>query len=237
MGTLPRAAAMSCWLGAALRGTAPAEVYADTVTGSDPRHLVTGLGGDPEPVSLIEALGVLRRLGAGPVLLAFPTAGDPVGLAGPAVFNLTAIEAGSAVLLPGPDLGLVPTLDARTVVWQVHSAQMPAPLDPVEASRALRAGLLDVTGRLAGLDVASWQPEIPDLLLNLRHRAGPALPDDVDPVRAQAIDKALLCLDIVALAVDSDGGSVTSYEITRRREALADLDRLARRALVAACSG
>ena len=41
----------------------------------------------------------------------------------------------------------------------------------------------------------------------------------------------------VRLADEVEGGAVTAYELHRRNEALTDLDRAARRALVGACSG
>ena len=52
-----------------------------------------------------------------------------------------------------------------------------------------------------------------------------------------AVDGRLPRLEVVALARAGEGGAVSSYEIERRRSALGDLDRAARRALVGACSG
>ena len=43
-------------------------------------------------------------------------------------------------------------------------------------------------------------------------------------------------MEIVALALEDEGGAVSAYEITRRRDALVPLDRAGRRALVAAGS-
>jgi hypothetical protein len=44
----------------------------------------------------------------------------------------------------------------------------------------------------------------------------------------------VLCLDIVELARADEGGAVSAHEMDRRRAALDDLDRAARRALVGA---
>jgi hypothetical protein len=48
--------------------------------------------------------------------------------------------------------------------------------------------------------------------------------------------RGLQARDIVALALEDEGGGVTAYEMTARREALLPLDRAARRALTAAGS-
>ena len=231
-GGLPRSALLASWLPACLRGEASPDEFADVVTGDDPRHLVVLEGG---PVPLLELPARLRG-GAAAVQLALPAPGDPAGLAGPPSFNTAALAAGEAVLLPGTGLGLVPRLDARTVLWKALPADPAAPLDPGEASATLRQVLLAVTARLVELDVASWQPEIPDLLLNLRHRDDLPLPPALAPRRVETVERAALCLEIVRLARADEGGAVSSYEMDRRRDALADLDRAARRALVAACS-
>jgi len=231
---LPRSALMACWLDACLRGLAPPDELADAVRGDDPRHLL--VLGEGTAVPLVEAPGRLAGLGAASARLAMPGAGDPAGLAGPPAFNAAALEAGEAVLVPGSGLGLVPRVDARTMLWEALAAETAPLLDPGESAATLRRTLLDVTGRLVALDVASWQPEIPDLLLNLRHREDVALPPHVDPPRVETVERAVLCREIVALAMVDEGGAVSSYEMGQRRAALADLDRAARRALVAACS-
>jgi hypothetical protein len=134
-------------------------------------------------------------------------------------------------------VGLVPTEDARTVVWQAFRADPVPWVDERETSIELRTTLTEVTLRLVDLDVAAWQPDIPDLLMNLRHRRPLPLPPGYDARRVETLDRALLCLEIVALARTDDGGAVSTHEMNQRRAALGDLDRAARRALVGACSG
>jgi hypothetical protein len=233
-GALPRAATLACWLNACIAGQVSPDDFSEQVRGDDPHHLVAGLPGS-EPVPLLEAVGRLRQLGGVGASLALPAPGDPVGLAGPARFNAAALDQGSAVIVTGASLGLVPTIDARTVVWVAQPAQTPVALDPGEASGILRRTLLEVTQRLVALDVAGWQPEIPDLLINLRHRGSLPLPPGYDARRVEMIERGVLCLDIVGLARASDGGAVSAYEMDRRTSALSDLDRSARRALVAGC--
>lgn len=225
---LPASALLCTWLEAVRTGRAGPDDLEDTVRGEDPRHLVAGL---PGAVELRELPKTLRAAPS----LALPAPGDPVGLGGPAEFNLAAIEAGEAVVVGS--VGLVPELDARTVLWRAFDVAPVPYVDERETGIELRTALVEVTSRLVQLDVAAWQPEIPDLLMNLRRRPRLPLPPGLAPRQVETIERALLCLEIVRLAVDVDGGTVTSYELTQRRDALADLGRAARRALVGACSG
>jgi hypothetical protein len=225
---LPVSVLLCAWLEAVRTGQAGPDDLEDAVRGDDPRHLVTGLPG------ALELRELPKSLRAAPSL-ALPAPGDPVGLGGPAEFNLAAIDAGEAVVVGS--VGLVPELDARTVVWRAHDVA-PAPyVDERETAIELRTTLAEVTGRLVRLDVASWQPEIPDLLLNLRHAPRLPLPPGLAPRQVETDDRAVLCLEIVRLAHDEAGGAVTSYEMSQRHDALADLGRAARRALVGAVSG
>ena len=171
---------------------------------------------------------------AGPVSLALPAPGDPVGLGGPPSFNLAAMEAGEAVVAGA--VGLVPEVDARTVVWRAHPAEPVPWVDERETAAELRLVLAEVTRRLVDLDVASWQPEIPDLLLNLRHRAPLPLPPGYDARRVETMERAVLCLDIVELARAGEGGAVSAYEMEPAAGRPGRPRPRARRALVGACS-
>lgn len=230
---LPRSALLTCWLRACIRGLVSPDELADAVRGDDPRHLLL-LDDDVLPLAALPARATALEPHA--VLLALPVAGDLAGLAGPAGFNAAALESGEAVLLAGSGRGLVPRIDARTVLWELQPAREAPPIDPGEAGATLRRTLLEVTEQLVALDVASWQPKIPDLLLDLRRRRDLPLPPGVSPRRVETIERASLCLEIVRLAEEDEGGSVSSYEMQQRRGALAALGRVARRALVAACS-
>lgn len=230
MGSLPVAAVLATWLDAFRAGDVGPDDLADAVRGDDPRHLVSGLT-DGDPLELHQLPALLD----GPVSLALPAPGDLLGLGGPQELNLAAMDAGQAVVVGA--VGLVPFEDARTVVWSTFRAEPVPWVDERETAIELRTTLAEVTRRLVDLDVASWQPEIPDLLMNLRHRPPLPLPPGIDARRVETIDRALLCLEIVALARSGEGGAVSSYEMQQRAAALGDLDRAARRAVVGACSG
>ena len=229
MSSLPVSAVLATWLDAVRMGLAGPDDLSEAVRGDDPQHLVTGL-----PERGVLELHELPAVLEGPISLALPAPGDLVGLAGPASFNIAATEAGEAVV--AAPVGLVPEVDARTVVWRAHRADRVPWVDERETEAELKVALADVTRRLVDLDVAAWQPEIPDLLLELRHRAPLRLPPGWDARRVETAERAALCLDIVELARAGDGGAVSAHEMDRRRVALADLDRAARRALVGACS-
>jgi len=215
-----------------------ADDFAEAVRDDDPQHLVVGWPETDRPVTLLELPALVRRLGDPVVSLALPVAGDPVGLAGPPTFNTDAVDAGEAVLVSGRagSIGLVPEEDARTVLWQASYAERPVVLDPGEAARTLRQTLITATAELVRLDVASWQPEIPDLLLNLSTRPGLPLPPDTSPAAVENLERAALCLEITGLARADDGGAISAFEVEARSRCLTDLDVAARRALVAFCS-
>ena len=229
MSSLPLSAVLATWLEAARTGQVSPEELADAVRGDDPRHLVTGL-----PERDVLELYELPEVITGRVSLALPAPGDLVGLGGPAAFNVAATDAGEAVV--AGSFGLVPEEDARTVVWRAYPADRVPYVDERETAAELRLALADVTRRLVDLDVAAWQPEIPDLLLNLRHRQPLPLPPGYDARRVETAERAVLCLDILDLARSGDGGAVSAYEMDHRRAALDDLGRATRRALVGACS-
>jgi hypothetical protein len=244
MTSLPASALLCAWLGAVREGHAGPDDLEDAVRGHDPRHLVVGLraslptGGavaTRHPEQDLMELRELPRVLPEPPRLALPVPGDLLGLGGPPALNGAALEAGEAVV-SGP-VALVPELDARTVVWRAYDAGPATYVDERETALELRSTLLEVTRQLVDLDVAAWQPEIPDLLMNLRRRPRLPLPPGLEPRRVETVDRAVLCLEIVDLAMTDEGGAVSAYEVSRRREVLRDLDRAARRALVGACSG
>ncbi len=183
MSSLPLSAVLATWLDAARAGLVRPQDLADAVRGDDPRHLVAGLS-DHDVLELDE----LPEVVTGRVSLALPAPGDLVGLGGPASFNVAATDAGEAVV--AGDFGLVPEVDARTVVWRAYPADRVPWVDERETAAELKGALADVTRRLVDLDVASWQPDIPDLLINLRHRTPLPLPPGYD---ARRVETARTC--------------------------------------------
>jgi len=226
---------MAWWLSAWLRGDAGPDDVLDGVLAGDAAYDVVG----PEPgdtVPLVLALGRFRTAGATSAGLALPAPGTPSGLGGPAAFNTAALEAGEAVVLVGAGLGLVPVRAGAGVVWQCLPAAR-RPLDDLgQADRRLRAALIEAASTLAALDVARWRPDVADELMNLRHRPAYAAPAGTPARAVELAGRALQARDIVALALEDDGGAVTAHEIHRRTTALQPLDFAARSALVAACS-
>ena len=120
-------------------------------------------------------------------------------------------------------VGWSPRSTPRTVVWQAYPADPVPWVDERETAIELRTTLIEVTQCLVDLDVASWQPEIPDLLMNLRNRPALPLPPGTDARRVETVDGPPCVSRSSTCARSGDGGAVTAYEMERRRAALADL--------------
>lgn len=229
-------ARLAWWLTGWLRGgTRPGEVL-DAVRDGDAAHHVLGLTDEDEPVPLLLALPGLRRTGAHSAGLALPAPGHPAGLGGPAEFNRRALAAGEAVVLEGAGVGLVPHRAGAGVTWTVLPARPRPLIDLGEASRNLRRTLASTATDLAELEVARWNPEVADALMDLRHRTHFAHPGSVPTEAADLAARAQQALDIVELALGDDGTASTAREAGLRQQALTSLARAAREAWVAAAS-
>lgn len=237
----PDALRLAWWGTSWLRGHAVTDLVLDAVIGDDATHTVSGLAGlglggeEGRAETLVTGLGRLRAEGATLLGTAFPVEGDPVGLGGPSAFNTAALDAGEAVVSDA-GVGLAPARVGAVIDWQAHAAARRQLPDVGEADRALRAALVESAQALADLDVARWRPEVADRLMNLRHRraltGAPGVPQRCVDLAA----RGLQARDIVALALEDEGGAVSAYEMKARRDALVPLDRAARRALTAAGS-
>ncbi|MGN6723898.1 MAG: hypothetical protein ACTHJM_14915 [Marmoricola sp.] len=230
MTTIPRAASLALWLNAWLRGAASSD---DVLTSVDPslHHVFIRL--DPErPLPLVEALGAIRLLNT-PVALALTAPGDPAGLAGPPAFNAAAMDSGEALLFNGAGIGAIPIEVGGALEWRCQAAHASAPLDPRETRQGLRSTLREVTEELVHLQIAAWNTEIPDLLMN---RSGPThLPPGLSAQDRETLDSATLCLSIVGAAREIEPGAISAWERSRFDEAMRRLDSAARHALVALC--
>ncbi|HEX6149712.1 hypothetical protein [Nocardioides sp.] len=196
--------------------------------GHEPADELTSFGLD------LDQLAGLRRSGADGVGIALPRAGDLLGLGGPRELNAAALSVGEAVV--GRGIALVPRRQGSALWWEQYDAAPRQVPDLGEADRALRSETLSAAETLARLDVARWQPVLADEFLDL------ARPDELTgpagiPAAAVALaGRAGRVLRIAGLGLADDGGAIGSAEMSARREALASLERAARRALVAACS-
>jgi len=222
---LPHSAVLAWWVTAWLRGHEQTDALLDALAGE--AHAVGG-------GSLVDLLGDLRRSGAAYAGLALPVEGDPLGLGGPLAFNAAALDAGQAVVVGAT--GLVPEEVGETVQWQVHPAGRRQLPDVGEADRGLRATLVTTAGDLADLEVARWRPEAADALMNLHHRPSLDAPLGTPPACVDLAARGMQAWAIADLALEDDGGALTSYDVERRRGLLQPLERAARRAVVAACS-
>jgi hypothetical protein len=233
---------------ALLGGFVPPDDAAEAVLGADETHRVTGLPGDSpgELHGLTWALGRLRVLGVKGLRLALPATGHPLGLTGPAPFNAAAMDTGEAVLAVGVPLGLVPETtrvgpagdQAVTVLWRCYEVNDTPPADVPslhEAERELADGLREATVLLTRLDVAGAGPDALRALEAYRKRGHSELLAPGYPARAvRILESARQVSALLAIASGGHGAAVSASEMAARREALAPLDRTARRAQVAA---
>lgn len=228
---------MACWLNAWLaRRKSADDVISGLLDGQASVEFVEPT--ERQPLSAAMVLGALSRLDVRRVSTCLPTPGDPLGLGGPAAFNADALEAGEAVLWHGAAIGFVPVAVGRSTTWHGSPATPPMYLPEVAtADRDLRQALTEAVQTLAELDVASWNPEAADALLNLR---APGTDDGGLPfassLAARTATTGVRCGHIADLALAGDGGALSSRQAEQRRQALVTLRRSARAAIVAACS-
>ncbi len=193
----------------------------ESLTGLDPLHATP----------LVDALPALAGRESRGWVLVVPAPGKLGGLRGPPALNQAAIEAGSVVVGVTGGIALVPMAIGPAVQWRVLRSEPPAaPPSSYEAERALGETILSAGRTLAGLEVAAGPGPRDDGEYDL----GPARGEP--PRRRVAADRAVRLLLASEYALDSDGGSLSSYEIATRRRELEAVRDAARIALVAAVS-
>ncbi|MFE3326180.1 hypothetical protein [Streptomyces sp. NPDC059176] len=247
----PRSGRLASWGNALLAGFASPDDAAHAIVGDDAVHRVEGLPGETAPVGLTLALGRLRGLGVRGFRVALPAPGHPLGLCGPPEFNARALEAQEAVVCHGAAYGLVPEVyeagppgDVRVdVLWHCLPVREAPPADVPslgEAERELAEGLREATAVLSKLDVAASGPVAEAALDAYRARAEAGSGRDVlapgyPPRAARVLELAERVGLLISLAYDNGhGGAVSASEMVARGAALRPVERVARRARVAA---
>ncbi len=213
-------------------------------------HRVEGVPGEAGPVGLTLALGRLRALGATGFRVALPAPGHPLGLSGPPEFNARALEAEEAVVCSGAAYGLVPEVyevgpagDVRVeVMWHCLAVREAPPADVPslgEAERELAEALRDATAVLSRLDVAGSGPVAEAAIDAYRARVegggGEVLAPGYPPRAVRVLELAQRVGLLISVAYENGhGGAVSASEMAARGEALRPVERVARRAQVAA---
>lgn len=224
------------------------------IVGGDSVHRVEGLPGESAPVGLTLALGRLRALGVTGLRVALPAPGHPLGLSGPPAFNERALEAEEAVVATGAPYGLVPEVyeagpegaaDAEDVhvevVWHCLPVREAPPADVPslgEAERELADALREATEVLARLDVAASGPVAEAAIDAYRARAErgrEVLAPGYPPRAVRVLELAQRVGLLISVAYENGhGGAVSASEMGARAQALRPVERVARRAQVAA---
>ncbi|MFF5337484.1 hypothetical protein [Streptomyces sp. NPDC013181] len=245
----PRSGVLAAWGNALLAGLVSPDEAALAVVGEDAVHRVEGLPGEAGPVGLTFALGRLRSLGVSGFRVALPVPGHPLGLSGPPGFNARALEAEEAVVGHGAPYGLVPEVreagpagDVHVhVVWHCLAVREAPPADVPslgEAERELAEALRDATAVLTRLDVAGSGPVAEAAVDAYRARAErgrEVLAPGYPPRAVRVLELAQRVGLLVSVAYENGhGGAVSASEMAARVEALRPVERVARRAQVAA---
>jgi hypothetical protein len=246
----PRSGRLAAWGNALLAGFISPDDAVLAIVGDDALHRVEGLPGEAGPVGLTLALGRLRTLGVAGYRVAMPAPGHPLGLSGPPEFNARALDAEEAVVASGAPYGLVPevyeagpTGDLHVeVVWHCLPVREAPPADVpslAEAERELAEALRDATTALTRLDVAASGPVAEAAIDAYRARAGRGPGESLAPgyppraIRVLELAQRIRLL-ISAAYANGHGGAVSASEMAARGEALRPVERVARRAQVAA---
>ncbi|MER7750284.1 hypothetical protein ABT013_34015 [Streptomyces bacillaris] len=247
----PRSGLLAAWGNALLAGLVSPDDAVAAMVGEDAVHRVEGLPGEAGPVGLTLALGRLRALGATGFRVALPVPGHPLGLSGPPDFNARALEAEEAVVAYGVPYGLVPEVSEAgpegdlhvEVVWRVLPVREAPPADVPslsEAERELAEALRDATALLSRLDVAGSGPVAEAAVDAYRARAEggrgrEVLAPGYPPRAVRVLELAQRVGLLVSVAYENGhGGAVSASEMAARGDALRPVERVARRAVVAA---
>ncbi|MET3985922.1 hypothetical protein [Streptomyces sp. PvR034] len=245
----PRSGRLAAWGNSLLAGLVSPDDAALSIVGTDAVHRVAGLPGEGGPVGLTLALGRLRAMGVTGLRVALPAPGHPLGLSGPPDFNARALEAEEAVVAVGAALGLVPEVTEAgpagdvhvEVVWHCLPVREAPPADVPslgEAERELAEALREATVVLTRLDVAASGPVAEAAMSAYRARAEAGrevLAPGYPPRAVRVLSLAQRIALLVSLAYErGHGGAVAASEMAARTEALRPVERVARRAQVAA---
>lgn len=247
MESLPRSVRLAAWTSAWLCDQVAIDDVLDRVRSPDDEpHDVRGMPGGGPPAPLRDAVRALRALGAHAATVALPRPGDPHGVGGPRELTEAAVDAGEAVVAVGAPVALVPRVttfgppgdQGQLVRWQWHEARpAPAGMDVTEADQALGTALFEANSTLTDLDLASWRPEVAQLLEDVRAAKDAApLPRGYSPAAQALAARAARLWAITRFALDDDGAAVSASAAAARKAALQPLERAARHALAAACN-
>ncbi|MFB7918300.1 hypothetical protein [Streptomyces sp. NPDC056061] len=245
----PRSGLLAAWGNALLAGLVSPDDAVLAIVGEDSVHRVAGLPGEAGPVGLTLALGRLRGLGVTGFRVALPASGHPLGLSGPPEFNARALEAEEAVVAFGAPYGLVPEVTERgpagdlhvEVEWHCLPVREAPPADVPslgEAERELAEAMRDATAVLSRLDVAGSGPVAEaavDAYRARTERGREVLAPGYPPRAVRVLELAQRVGLLISVAHgNGHGGAVSASEIAARAEALRPVERVARRAQVAA---
>ncbi len=238
---LPRSALLAAWGTAALTGRASASQAQWACAGGEDLPVMQGA----LRCNVEQWLTQARGAGVQGLRCLLPVPGLALGLPGPANTNKWALAAGECVAtINGPPVLLYPEVadsasqPAPRGHWQECPTAGPAVADFVDvrqSNRELQAAVRATTARMEELDVAQWPRELLlGPIVQLGEAAGHALPPGLDGSAIQLLELAARISAVTAVAVQSPGAALSSWEVTARHTALRELAIVARQAVAAA---
>lgn len=219
-----RAGTLTAFGNAVLLGLGGPDEAIEAVTGADALHRVVGLPGEPGPVSLALALGVLRGLGVQGLRLVLPEPGDVVGMPG----SGDGVRRGRALRQRRPHRGSAVGPGARPAAHggavrprrrrplgrraTVEFALAPHGLPTLsEAERSLAESMRETTAALDVLDVAKGRGDVAGSLARLEREVRTLpLPASMVPRAQRTVVAASRLLGILTVAADSESAAVTA---------------------------
>ena len=184
------------------------------ILGNDVAHHVV----DPDDVLDLDPLNATRLDVALPELIAaegerwllvLPVPGALGGLRGPKPLNLAALDVGQAVVAASSGVALIPFRVGHAVQWRAYAGLKPlSPPTPYEAQRAFNEAILSAGYTLQRLDVAAGRRP--------RQSGEPCLPPGYGARERATVARALRLITACDEALQTDGRSISSFEVTQR---------------------
>lgn len=241
---IPRSVALTTWVNSWLDGASSADsvIAALECFGS---HRVLAPEQDPAQSSGLilglADLGLSVGRSHARLRVVLPTAGDPVGLPGPARLNQDAIAIGQVVIIDDLHVALLPVSDGEVTRWCASPTdsdrQVPAVIRPEQASQAVKAALTTATAALRALDIAAGRDQVAGAISQINQRIQQvSLPPDLDGPSRHTIHTAAVTLGICEFARSFAPGATTAALQAERAKVLNELSTTARHCLAAAAS-
>ncbi len=241
---IPRSVALTTWVNSWLDGASSADAVVAALECFGGQRLLTDDRDSAASSGLfvgLAELGLSVGQPNGHLRVVLPTAGDPVGLPGPARLNQDAIAIGQVAISDHLNVALLPVSEGEITTWLATATdvghRVPVTIRPEQASQAVKAALTKATAALRALDIAAGRDQIASAVAQINHRIRQvSLPPSLDGPSRHTIHTAAAILGICELARSVAPGATTAALDLERASVLNELSSTARHCLAAAAS-